>query len=441
MAASTSAVAAPAPPSPSQLLSTVLAATRSETAVEWTSKVQQGGITATLVTEAGRADGVESITFDKGAQSGHVVAVLVGKEAYVRADDFGLEAYLGFDPLAAHVEASRWLVLRPPSPYGQAAYGTLVTPMTVPWVVSQLTSVTDPLTLLPTTTVDGHAVVGLRAAVHAGSGGPAVHEVIYVPTSGQPLPVEIVVKGGGVSVITSFGPWGRAPAAYAQAGAVPVRLGWVAGHQPQALAIPGAPWYSTFTGPLGGPMQVGRPWGKPCQPVLVDVAADIPRPIYAEVATVIGQARAAGLDVTIINLANKWDPGLLYPPGQTDSTVKVVNIYAATGPARTLSNGHREHIELGWNARPAPDGEHEILTQAQGSLYLSVIAGQPLVARRAARQLIALTQGIVASVAPGSGIADGTDVDRFSTADINAMQTMSGCHFQPTQGVVLPSQS
>ena len=33
-------------------------------------------------------------------------------------------------------------------------------------------------------------------------------------------------------------------------------------------------------------MQVGRPWGKACQPVLFDVAANMPLPIYADVATV-----------------------------------------------------------------------------------------------------------------------------------------------------------
>ena len=55
-------------------------------------------------------------------------------------------------------------------------------------------------------------------------------------------------------------------------------------------------------------------------------------------------------------------------------------------------------------------------------MYLSVIAGQPLSARRAVRQLVALTQGILNSVAPGSGIANGSEVDRFSAADIAAMQ-------------------
>jgi hypothetical protein len=439
--ASISAVAAPVPPSPIQLLSEALAAARSEAAVELTSHEHAGTITATGITEAGRTDGTQSITVHRGAKSGHFVTVLIGTKAYLRANDFGLEV-LGFDAVAANVEASRWLVIGPGSAYGQAAYEALVSGLTVSSVVSQLTPMnSEPLGLLPTTTVDAQTVVGLQVTVPAGTGVPAGHEVLYVRSGGQPLPVETVFTQGGSSNVTVFGPWGRPPAAFAEAGAIPVRPGWLAGHQPQGLGIPGSPGYSTFTGPLGGPMQAGRPWGKRCQPVLFDVAADVPRSIYTDVATVVGQAREAGLDVTIVYpAAGEWDPGLLYPPGQTLSTVEVVHIYAATGTAPILANGLREHIDLGWDARPAPDGEHEILTEAQGSLYLSVIAGQPLSARRAVRQLIALTQGILSSVASGSGIADGTEVDRFSVADIAAMQTMSGCHFQPTQVLVLPPQ-
>ncbi len=358
--ASASAVAAPVPPSPSQLLSAALAAIRSKAAVELTSHEHAGTITATGITDAGRADGTQSLTVDRGTQSGHVITVLIGPKAYVRVNDFGLEV-LGFDALAANVEASRWLVLGPGSPYGRAAYEVLVSGMTVASLVSQLTPMaSEPLSLLPATTVDAQAVVGLQVTVPAGSGVPAVHEVLYVRSSGQPLPVETVFTEGGDSNVTVFGPWGRPPAAFAQAGAVPVRLGWLAGHQPQGLGIPGAPGYSTFTGPLGGPMQVGRPWGKACQPVLFDVAANMPLPIYADVATVVGQARADGVDVTMINLANKFDAGILYPPGQSYSSVKLVHIYVATGSAAIEADGHREHIDLGWDARPAPDGEHEI---------------------------------------------------------------------------------
>ena len=64
--------------------------------------------------------------------------------------------------------------------------------------------------------------------------------------------------------------------------------------------------------------------------------------------------------MTMINLANKFDRGILYPPGQSYSSVKLVQIHVATGSAAIEADGHREHIDLGWDARPAPDGEHEI---------------------------------------------------------------------------------
>jgi hypothetical protein len=257
--ASISAVAAPVPPSPIQLLSEALAAARSEAAVELTSHEHAGTITATGITEAGRTDGTQSITVHRGAKSGHFVTVLIGTKAYLRANDFGLEV-LGFDAVAANVEASRWLVIGPGSAYGQAAYEALVSGLTVSSVVSQLTPMnSEPLGLLPTTTVDAQTVVGLQVTVPAGTGVPAGHEVLYVRSGGQPLPVETVFTQGGSSNVTVFGPWGRPPAAFAEAGAIPVRPGWLAGHQPQGLGIPGSPGYSTFTGPLGGPMQAGRP--------------------------------------------------------------------------------------------------------------------------------------------------------------------------------------
>ncbi len=440
VSASASAVAAPAPVSPAQLLDAALAAARSEPAVTWTTHQDDAPYTETVVTDAGRHDGVESRTIHKGLQRGQVSQVLIGPNVYLRADAFGLQVDLGFDPLAAHVEAGRWLVARSSSASGAALYNLLAGAMTVPLVVSHFLTLTGPLSLLPPTTVDGQRVEGLQSTVAEGIGVPATNAVLYVRSVGRPLPVEIVVTADGASARVVFGPWGRPPAAHVPARAVGFQASWLTGHQP-SLAIPGAPGYYTFTGPLGGLMQVGRPWGKPCQPIVFDVAPDIPRPVYNQVAAVVGQARAAGLDVTIVNLGNEWYPDLLYPPGQTNSTVEEVHIYAGTGAPPLLADGHPEHINIGWDARPGADGVHEVLTEVQGSLYLGVINGQPVPARRAMVFLVAYTQGIESSVVAGSGLAKGTDLDSFSTRDIAAMQVMSGCHFQPiAQGSVLPPQ-
>jgi hypothetical protein len=421
-------------------LAAVLAAARSEPAVTWTTHQDDAPYTETVVTDAGKRDGVETRTIHKGLQSGHVSQVLIGPKVYLHADAFGLQVDLGFDALAAHVEADRWLVVRSSSASGAALYDLVSSAMTLPWVVSHLLSLTGPLSLLPATTVDGQPVEGLQSTVAAGIGAPAAQTVLYVRRVGRPLPVELIVTADGASDSVVFGPWGHPPAAHVPAPAVGFQATWLVGHQP-SVAIPGAPGYYTFTGPLGGLMQVGRPWGKTCQPVLFDVAPDIPRPVYTQVAAVVGQARAAGLDVTIVNLGNKWYPDLLYPPGQTNSTVEEVHIYAGTGTPPLLADGHPEHINIGWDARPGADGVHEVLTEVQGSLYLGVINGQPVPARRAMVFLVAFTQGIESSVVAGSGLAPGTDLDSFSTRDIAAMQVMSGCHFQPiTQGSVLPPQ-
>jgi len=199
----------------------------------------------------------------------------------------------------------------------------------------------------------------------------------------------------------------------------------------QHQAIPGAPGYSTFTGPAGKPMAVGHPWGAPCQPIVFSVAKAVPDSVYDLIQHVVTEARGVGVDVTVETRGFIWFPPDLYPQGLKNADVQFVNILANADSSPTISGGHAEHIGFGWNARVASDETHEVLTYLQGTLYLKNIAGSAAVDRLATRQLIAFTQGVSASTSPGSGISAGSKVDTFSPADIAAMQRMSGCHFQP----------
>jgi hypothetical protein len=197
------------------------------------------------------------------------------------------------------------------------------------------------------------------------------------------------------------------------------------------LGIPGAPGYSTFPGPAGKPMAVGSPWGAACEPIVFSVATGIPASVHVEIQRVVTEARDLGVDMTVENRQFVWFPPELYPQGLTNSDVQFVSIFANNDSTPTVSGGHPEHIGFEWNARVASNGTNEVITYLQGTLYLKNIAGSAAVERLATRQLIAFTQGIGASTAPGSGIADGSTVDRFSPGDVAAMQRMSGCRFQP----------
>jgi hypothetical protein len=104
-----------------------------------------------------------------------------------------------------------------------------------------------------------------------------------------------------------------------------------------------------------------------------------------------------------------------------------VGIFASNGLPPVLTNGHLEHIGFGWNARLDRDRHNEDLTTAQGILQMRVVTAHPQVVRRSIRQLIAMTQGIIATTQHGSGIAQGSTTDQSTPADVAAMKRMSGC--------------
>jgi hypothetical protein len=199
----------------------------------------------------------------------------------------------------------------------------------------------------------------------------------------------------------------------------------------QELQIAGAPGYNTFSGPTGKPMAEGRPWGVVCQPIVFRTGAGVPDSVYTQLERVVQTARAGGVDVTVATRQDRWYPDSLYPSGLTDRSVQFVSVFASTQTPPVLDNGKSEHVAFQWNARSSDDGNHEIVTYLQVELYLKTLTG-PAVVRRAARQLVAFSQGVGGSSAAGSGIADGSIVDSFSSKDLSAMELMSGCRSRPT---------
>lgn len=214
--------------------------------------------------------------------------------------------------------------------------------------------------------------------------------------------------------------------------------GFFSGLGQREQAISGAPGYSTYTGEHGLPLAEGSPWGRPCQPIVLQVNPAIPSQQYDLIKQAVTGARAVGVDVTLETPNLIWYPSLLYPAGQTNATVQVVPIFASTESPPILPGGHRENIGFGWDTRISIDGNHEVLTDLQATLYLVSVRGNPLATERSVRQLIAFSQGVNATTAPGSAIAPGNTEHAFSTQDIAAMQRMSGCTFQPTTQPGLP---
>jgi len=193
--------------------------------------------------------------------------------------------------------------------------------------------------------------------------------------------------------------------------------------------IAGASGYHRFGGPHGKFLAVGRPWGHPCQPVRLSVESHVPDWIYQQVLDVVDEARRDGINVTLETRDFQWAPSsVYYPPGGSATTVPRVAVFADGGDPPPLDNGMPRHLSLGWDATLDPDGHHEDVTYAQGTLWLQTIDGQAEAARRSVRYLIALTQGIISTSRTDSGIGSDLSVDEFTPADVAAMQVMSGCN-------------
>ena len=192
--------------------------------------------------------------------------------------------------------------------------------------------------------------------------------------------------------------------------------------------IPGAPGYRTFSGPNGLALVVGAPWGSPCRPIVFQVEPNVPLPVYEQFARTVTEARRAGIDVTVETRALHWHPGALYyRPGQSTATATVVPVYANYTEPPLAPDGQPEHLDLQWNAGPDATGRRDILTGADGVLWVLPSVTTPMAVRRSTRQLIAFTQGIWPASYASSGIADGSRTDRFTRRDIAAMLLMSGC--------------
>jgi hypothetical protein len=201
----------------------------------------------------------------------------------------------------------------------------------------------------------------------------------------------------------------------------------------------GTSGYTTFTGPSGLPLREAQPWGPVCQPIVFSVGKDVPADVYAQIVSVVNEARTAGLDVTVEDRSSNWrTDSLWYPlelqgdPATLQSAgIRTVGIFVNNGAYPLLNTGQPEHVGLTWTVVPDSDGQHDDLTGAQATLQMKTLAGDAAAQRHAMRYIVALTQGIAGSSRSDSGLKTGTTRDSFSKKDISAMKIMSGCDDAP----------
>jgi len=403
-----------------QLLSLAFADATSKGSFHQALTQVAGGVHASLEDDVALTSGRQLIASSNGTRA---EVEVVGHTAYMSGNHHALKSYFKFTGNQVAVIGSNWVSV----PSTSSAFASIAYDVTVPTALDEVAP-SGHLTEGPTTRINGQPVIAISGGVPSTvAGGTASRATLYVTASGDPLPVRALIEVGQanhakLSMTATMSDWGEHVAVAAPTGqALSANQISLLVHELSGLSIPGQPGYFAVDGQHGHALPFGRPWGEACKPVRFAVGPTVPDWAYRQIATVVGQARAQGIDVTIESRRLQWKHGALYyRSGQSAATSAQVNIVATTMKAKLP-------MELSWNSKLDGDKHNEDLTSVSAAFSMKVVAGQSATVRRSIRQLIAWTQGIFETTDPISGITLRSFTDSFTPSDVSAMLAMSGC--------------
>jgi ketosteroid isomerase-like protein len=214
------AASAPTESAQSQYQAAVKAATNQT--VHFQTDVTQGKVTLQQSGDAGTTSGSESLTIHNGKSTEHMNAEVVGTTGYVKGNTTGLQNILGLTAAQARKYQDQWLSF----PMSNSNLAQLVAGLLKSQVATEL-SFSGPFTHASDATVLGQHAIGIRGSVSA-SDGTSVPEILYVPSTGKPLPIEEVTNPGAkahassIHGTVSFTNWGERVSVPVPAHSVPL---------------------------------------------------------------------------------------------------------------------------------------------------------------------------------------------------------------------------
>lgn len=212
------AASAPSQSAQSEYQAAVKAATN--LTVHFESDVTQGNVTLRVIGDAGATSGSQSLTVANGKITEHMSAEVVGKTGYVMGNSTGLHNIIGLTSAQAKKYAGKWLSF----PMSNTSLAQLAAGLVKSQVATEL-GISGPYAFVPDATVNGQHAVGIRGSVSTDNGG-SVPEVLYVPSTGRPLPIEEVTNPSAkphsstIHGTVSFSNWGEKVSVKAPAHAV-----------------------------------------------------------------------------------------------------------------------------------------------------------------------------------------------------------------------------
>jgi hypothetical protein len=204
--------------SPKSATSEYQAAVKAATnqSVHFETDVSQGSVTLQQSGDAGASSGSQTLTIRNGKVTEHMSAEVVGKTGYVNGNNAGLRNIIGLTPVQAKKYAGKWLYF----PMSNHTLAQLAAGLLRSQVATEL-SFTGPYSFTADATVNSQNAKAIVGRVATGNGS-WVAEVLYVPSTGKPLPIEEVTNphAKGSSTVhgkVTFSNWGERVAVHAPA--------------------------------------------------------------------------------------------------------------------------------------------------------------------------------------------------------------------------------
>ena len=177
--------------------------------VHFESVAQQNGATLKVSGDAGTTSGSQKLLVQNKKVNERMTALVVGSTGYVTGNAAALQNVIGLTKAQSSKYAGKWLSF----PTSNTGLDELVGGLLSSQVSKEL-EIGGPYTYGKDATVAGQHATAINGSVATQSGGK-VPVVLYLPSSGAPLPIQEVTnanKSGGSSAIhgtVTFSHWGE----------------------------------------------------------------------------------------------------------------------------------------------------------------------------------------------------------------------------------------
>jgi hypothetical protein len=134
--------------------------------------------------DAGPASGTQQVAIHSATTSDTASLIVIGQITYVNANATGLVALMDLSPTDAAMDAGKWVLFST----ANSAFAQVVAGIRSQDVAREI-ALKGPFTLGAARTLDGYAVDAIHGTLDVQGSKPA-HAILYVRSSGRPLPVE-----------------------------------------------------------------------------------------------------------------------------------------------------------------------------------------------------------------------------------------------------------